>query len=720
MPPPGLVRPQALILGLTLLASHARAYDLFLDSPELPEVLTATRLHQAPAAVPGSITVLDRELIEGSGARELTELLRLVPGMVVVPDDIKVQVNYHGGHAAQARRMQVLIDGRAVYRPGLAEVDWEDLPVALEDIERIEVFRGPNTASYGANALTGVVNIITRRPEDSLGGRVTYTHGQRGIRDGYAGYGVAWNGGALRASVSSREDTGFDHRRNGSPFHDDIALRRFNLRVSHDLNPAQRLDWQLAVADGTHQDRNHHWPTLEVDLQPGERDELTERQHRSYSGSLRWDWDISPEHSLQVQSSLQHWERIWEWRTCDASILFSPELRALYRDDPQYTLQLMNALVESQYPLPDGTPEQNRLRNILVGQISSHLGSEPGTFAHTCGDVNENTRETRFDLEVQNTLSLADSLRLVSVLHYRHDHADSEAYFSGSRHKDIGRLHGQLEWYPHPQWLLQAGAMYEYDSMLGDDDLSPRLAINYLPTPAHGFRAVYTRAVRTPDMLELSADWQVYVRNLQPQPFGLRDAYFFLSNRVDGSLTQERMESHELGYNGHFTRLGLHVDVRLFRERISNLITYWAKIADLTPSNANSMEFRGWEAEANWRLGTRDRLRLSYSQVELTASHRYDNWDTPRYGGSASWLRDWGQGLSSGLSYLRTDLHTDKSDYLFERVDLSLTQRVQVSPSTNLLLHGVWQQRLDNDPLFASANNYSQKHVYWLSAGVEF
>jgi len=582
------------------------------------------------------------------------------------------------------------------------------------------VFRGPNTASYGANALTGVVNIITRRPEDSLGGRVTYTHGQRGIRDGYAGYGVAWNGGALRASVSSREDTGFDHRRNGSPFHDDIALRRFNLRVSHDLNPAQRLDWQLAVADGTHQDRNHHWPTLEVDLQPGERDELTERQHRSYSGSLRWDWDISPEHSLQVQSSLQHWERIWEWRTCDASILFSPELRALYRDDPQYTLQLMNALVESQYPLPDGTPEQNRLRNILVGQISSHLGSEPGTFAHTCGDVNENTRETRFDLEVQNTLSLADSLRLVSVLHYRHDHADSEAYFSGSRHKDIGRLHGQLEWYPHPQWLLQAGAMYEYDSMLGDDDLSPRLAINYLPTPAHGFRAVYTRAVRTPDMLELSADWQVYVRNLQPQPFGLRDAYFFLSNRVDGSLTQERMESHELGYNGHFTRLGLHVDVRLFRERISNLITYWAKIADLTPSNANSMEFRGWEAEANWRLGTRDRLRLSYSQVELTASHRYDNWDTPRYGGSASWLRDWGQGLSSGLSYLRTDLHTDKSDYLFERVDLSLTQRVQVSPSTNLLLHGVWQQRLDNDPLFASANNYSQKHVYWLSAGVEF
>lgn len=726
MPPPGLVRPQALLLGLALFASHASAYDLFLDSPELPEVLTATRLHQAPAAVPGSITVLDRELIEGSGARELTEVLRLVPGMVVVPDDIKVQVNYHGGHGVQARRMQVLIDGRAVYRPGLAEVDWEDLPVALEDIERIEVFRGPNTASYGANALTGVINIITRRPEDSLGGRVSYTRGQRGIRDGHAGYGVAWSGGALRASVSAREDTGFDHRRDGSPFHDDIALRRFNLRVSHDPNPAQRLDWQLAVADGTHQDRNHHEPTLPVNLQPGERDELTERQHRSYAGSMRWNWDISPEHSLQVQSSLQHWERIWEWRSCDAIALFHPELRALYKSSPAFVGELAEALEEwakdpsKPLALPSGTPEQNKQRDIFLGELMASLDPATGTVAHTCGDLNENTRETRFDLEVQNTLSLADTLRLVGVLHYRRDHADSEAYFSGSRHKDIGRLHGQVEWYPHPQWLLQAGAMYEYDSMLDDDDLSPRLAINYLPTPAHGFRAVYTRAVRTPDMLELSADWQVYVRNLQPSPFGMRNAYFFLSNRVDGNLTQERMESRELGYNGHFVQLGLHMDVRLFRERISNLITYWAKIQDLTPSNENSMEFRGWEVEANWRLGVRDRLRLTYSEVDLTASHRYDNWDTPRYSGSASWLRDWGRGLSSGLTYLRTDLSSDKADFLFERVDLSLTQRMPISPSTNLLLHGVWQQRLDDDPLFGRSNNYSQKHVYWLSAGVEF
>src|SRR5690606_32138201 len=109
-------------------------------------------------------------------------------------------VNYHGGHAPQARRMQVLIDGRSVYRPGLAEVDWKDLPVSLEDIERIEVFRGPNTVSYGANALTGVINIITLKPQEALGTQVRYTHGQRGIRDSYASHGFGWTQGALRFS----------------------------------------------------------------------------------------------------------------------------------------------------------------------------------------------------------------------------------------------------------------------------------------------------------------------------------------------------------------------------------------------------------------------------------------------------------------------------------------------------------------------------------------
>lgn len=157
----------SLPLLLGLLPLQLAAEDLFMASTPLPEVLTATRLQQAPAAVPGSLTVLDRELIRASGARTLPELLRLVPGMLVVPqvgNPPQTTVNYHGSSANQARRLQVLVDGRSVYRAGLAQVDWNDIPLAIEDIERIEVFRGPNTVSYGANALMAVVSILTRAP----------------------------------------------------------------------------------------------------------------------------------------------------------------------------------------------------------------------------------------------------------------------------------------------------------------------------------------------------------------------------------------------------------------------------------------------------------------------------------------------------------------------------------------------------------------------------
>ena len=144
---PGAPSPRSPLVLALIFSSPVLADDLFLDSEPLPQVLTATRLKQSPAAVPGSMTVIDSALIHATGARDISELLRLVPGMMVGNiSGNQAAVNYHGTNATEARRMQVLIDGRSVYRAGLATVDWSDIPVAMEDIERIEVFRGPNTA----------------------------------------------------------------------------------------------------------------------------------------------------------------------------------------------------------------------------------------------------------------------------------------------------------------------------------------------------------------------------------------------------------------------------------------------------------------------------------------------------------------------------------------------------------------------------------------------
>src|SRR5690554_4916881 len=95
-----------LLSGLSLPSMGMEEH--FLDSPELPTVLSATRLKQAPSQIPGSMTVLDRELIQASGARDIPELMRLVPGMMVgYLRGHTSNVNYHGTNTTEARRMQV-------------------------------------------------------------------------------------------------------------------------------------------------------------------------------------------------------------------------------------------------------------------------------------------------------------------------------------------------------------------------------------------------------------------------------------------------------------------------------------------------------------------------------------------------------------------------------------------------------------------------------------
>ena len=124
------------------------------------------------------MTVIDREMIKASGFRTVPELMRLVPGMYVgFADANRPVVSLHGSADEYAHRMQILIDGRSVYLPPFGGVSWADLPLQIEDIERIEVVRGPSSASHGTNSFYGVINIITRDALSQIGGSVVSDRG---------------------------------------------------------------------------------------------------------------------------------------------------------------------------------------------------------------------------------------------------------------------------------------------------------------------------------------------------------------------------------------------------------------------------------------------------------------------------------------------------------------------------------------------------------------
>jgi len=696
-----------LLLAL-LFSPVLQADDLFVDSDALPQVLTATRLKQTPAEVPGSMTVLDSELINASGARDISELLRLVPGMMVGNiSGNQAAVNYHGTNASEARRMQVLIDGRSVYRAGLATVDWSDIPVAMEDIERIEVFRGPNTVSYGANALMAVVNIITRNPADSHGTRLKYTRGQRGINDFYASQGTGWNGGDLRLSLSGQEDDGFDSDRTGADYRDSRRLNRFSLAVSQTLSDNQSLDWQVNAKDGSNQRPYTYRPVFSGITAAGNNSDVVAKD---YAGSVRWNLDINPEHSLYIQGSAQHWDRQQVWRACDAEVSFSPQLTQLWQLNPNYTERLARNITRFTGPGPEaGTPQEMALANQVLDQWRN------GASQTLCGDIDQSARESRYDLELQDTLSLSDSLRLVSGMNYRYDRADSETYFNGTLDDTTWRAFGQLEWRASEHWLLQGGAMFENTQLIGSS-LTPRFAVNYLINPRHGLRAVYSEAIRSPDMFENNVNWSYQVSNLRPSAYGQSSARYFVKTRGPGDLDQEHMRSRELGYNGYFAELGLAVDVKLFYDEITGMISEPLRNNQYIASNANSSRFRGTETQLDWRLSMIDRLRLTYAYVDAEASNPLDQQFTSRNSGSAGWLRDWGHGWNSGLFYYGDNA---LNGYRFERVDTRIAKRIPLGKA-QLQLAGVLQQRLDNQPTTFVDNNYDERRVLYFSAELEF
>ncbi|MFZ3041360.1 MAG: TonB-dependent receptor plug domain-containing protein [Thiobacillus sp.] len=173
------------MLGAAVACPHAAQAAIteadFLD--EMPVVLSVSRMSQPLNEAPAAVTVIDSDMIRASGFRDIPDLLRLVPGFSVAHTrDNTWAIGYHGMADAFSRRFQVLVDGRSIYSPHYGAVYWTDLPLSIDDIERIEVVRGPNAAIHGANAFAAVINIITKTAAQVQGESVSLQFGEQDMR----------------------------------------------------------------------------------------------------------------------------------------------------------------------------------------------------------------------------------------------------------------------------------------------------------------------------------------------------------------------------------------------------------------------------------------------------------------------------------------------------------------------------------------------------------
>jgi iron complex outermembrane receptor protein len=161
----------------------AEEVDPFALSPEQlfgATVTSATRTSEKVWDVPAAIYVLSNEDIMRSGATSIPEALRLVPGVEVARiNSGGWAVSVRGFNGALANKLLVLMDGREVYDPLFSGVYWDIQDTMLEDIDRIEVIRGPGASLWGANAVNGVINIITKTAAETQGNLASATIGNR-------------------------------------------------------------------------------------------------------------------------------------------------------------------------------------------------------------------------------------------------------------------------------------------------------------------------------------------------------------------------------------------------------------------------------------------------------------------------------------------------------------------------------------------------------------
>ena len=497
----------AMLVALVVSCSAGASEDLYFSS--LPVVASVSRLQQPLSEAPGAVTVIDRDMIRASGARNISDLLRLVPGFsVTAPNQEPAVVAYHGlSNEEYTPRVQVLVDGRSLYSPLFKSgVNWNLIPVTPEDIERIEVMRGSNAVSYGSNAFLGVINIITQHSSLASGVMIAGNTGNQSIADQTVRWGGRVGSADVRVTVRQLNDGGLRKMYDGSlgwfDPHDSRHDKLFDLRA--DIPLTDRDELQVSV--------NHVYDVSQFGRPQNTGDPMRDLSQSNSSVSAEWHRTISASQDMKLRFS--HTEDWMSGRFVKA-------------------ISYQNSL------------GQNVSYNAIQWDQGKSISNE---------------------LDFQHTFSPWQRTRMVWGVNINGIMLSSLQQFSSAdwKRRNVLRSFFNLEWRPLDALVLNGGASAERDSVSGTH-VDPRLAASYHVTPNHTLRLIVSRAHRTPSLYEARGDWQAApVNGTNP----LDRVYY-----AAPGLKAERIDTIEAGYLGEIKELRASLDVRWFNERIPNRIT---------------------------------------------------------------------------------------------------------------------------------------------------
>jgi len=556
-------------------AVHANVTDADFFA-EIPMAVSATRIPQPAEESPVWTTVIDRQMIKATGAVELADVLRLVPGMQVTKAGGNGPIaTYHGMTDFQPRRMQVLVDGRSVYLSTFSNTDWRFLGVELADVERIEVVQGSDAAVHGSNAFIGTINIITRQPFEQQGAYFSVTDGSGNTRNTAVRIGTSLGSWDLRVTGSWRSDEGFRNRADSNQLH------AVTWRAASDVSARDAWSWQGGYAGG--------------------------KQDVLADGSV-----FDPMRTREVENSFLQGN--WRRMLAENSELSVQYYHNYYRTDDHFRTAPLGSVLgipSAFFPsLFGGHPDQPIRLGVYDG-----IG-------------------IRDDVEIQHLYLPYSNFQIAWGGGLRLDQFKSEIWLgqTPAAWNRNARAFGQLSWRVMPSLVANMGGLLERNTTTGNG-LSWRGSLNYGLAPQQSLRFSVARSVRALSLLESRANWgsrfddgtlidlrwrspgNQTEEKLTAYELGYHGALAGDRLTFDGKLFIERFRDMDFGTSDKLYPEGYIANLAAIEPGAEGALG-----ATLTTNNGHAT-IRGAELALKWRASANDFWMLQYSRAAASGEY---------------------------------------------------------------------------------------------------
>ena len=472
------------------------------DNPDEPVsyeeqvVVTASKAEQQLVNAPAAVTLVTSETIQNSPAVNIGDLLRAVPGLNVTQASARdVNLTTRGATSTLATSQLALVDGRSVYLDFFGMVMWDLVPTNPNDIRQIEVIRGPASAVWGANAMSGVVNVITRTPREL----------------------AAAGGTGLTVGIGT-----FDRSINGS---DSGAGSLFYVNGSHAEAVNDRWAFKLSAGYLTQDPLPR--PTGTINEQGTPYPDYTNQGTSQPKFDARVDYDIASGGTVTLSGGVAGTEGIIHSGIGPFDISSDSKMTYL-------TTRYQN-----------GGRRVAFFTNLLDGNATNLLARGPtGQFLPLDFDTKT------FDFEASEVRPIGTKNVLTYGGNFRHNTFDISIAPGGDDRNEGGAfLQDEIFLGDRFRWVV--GGRVDKFSSIDDPVFSPRTTFMVKPDAAQTFRVSFNRAFRAPSYINNNiATTILNEANLSALNPAL--ARFVFPIRADGNpdLNQETMTAYEVGYTG--------------------------------------------------------------------------------------------------------------------------------------------------------------------------